>query len=425
MHTTPPSGRHELAPAPPPDRGPDDTLGLVMGGGGARAAYQAGVLRHIARRFPELRVPVITGVSAGAINAALLASHHGSFAQAVEELEGLWAGLTMESVFRVDLRSLLLHALRWSLQLLTGSLHRTPRVRGLVDTSPLRAFLAETLHSVDGEITGVGYNLASDRLRAVALLTVSYTTGRSISWVQGKDVPEWERPLRRSRNTVLTVDHVMASAALPLFFPAVRIGEEWYGDGGIRLTAPLAPALHLGAARVLALSTHQTPTSEEADRHEVSGYPPPAQVLGLLVKAVFLDLLDQDARRVERLNGLLRSLPEERREGLRPIDLLVIRPSQNLAALAAEYEPRLPRGFRFMTRNLGTRRTRSADALSLVLFHPDYLRRLMDVGEEDAEARSDEIAAFLQRREPRTPAAPQGKGAVPLESGDSRKGATR
>ncbi|MGD8321725.1 MAG: patatin-like phospholipase family protein [Gemmatimonadota bacterium] len=387
----------ELA-APVPGSDPGD-LGLVMGGGGARAAYQVGFLRWIARNFPELRIPYITGVSAGAINAALLASHHGTLGQAVDELGSLWGHLTVRDVFRVDGRSLAWNALRWIMQLVSGGFGGPPSVRGLVDTQPLRRYLTEVLHAVGGELTGVRYNLDRGRLKAVAISTSSYSTGQSVTWVQGQDIREWERPQRRSRNTTLTVEHVMASAALPLFFPAVKLNNGWYGDGGIRLTAPLSPALHLGARKILAISTRYARTVSEADDPAVYGYPPPAQVLGVLMNSIFLDLLDADALRLDRLNRLLEALPRERRLGLRPVKMLVLRPSRDLGRLANEYEARLPGAFRFLTRGLGTRQTRSPDFLSLVLFEGEYLRALMEIGEADAEARAEELAAFLQEEE--------------------------
>jgi len=369
-------------------------LGLVMGGGGARAAFQVGVLRALARERPELAVPVLTGVSAGAINAAHLAAHHGTFQQSVAELSELWGHLQIENVFRVDPWSLTRILLRWARQLTSGGAGDSG-ARGFVDTEPLREFLKEVLHPVDGEMTGIGANLARGRLRALALSTSSYTTGQSITWVQGRDIRDWERPMRRSRQTILTVEHVMASAALPIFFPAVELEGQWLGDGGISLSAPLSPALHLGASRILAISTRHQPDAGEADRPVVRGYPPPAQVVGALFNAIFLDLLDQDALRMHRINQLLARLPREDWGGLRPISLQVIRPSTDLGRIATRFEPRLPRTFRFLTRGLGTRPSRSSDMLSVLMFQPDYLRALMDQGEADARARMGEILAFL------------------------------
>lgn len=388
--------RTEITPFTNASTGPGPAdLGIVMGGGGARAAYQVGFLRSIARRYPNLEIPYITGVSAGAINAAHLGAHHGTFQQAVEELTGLWGNLDAEHVFRTDSVSLGRQVFGTLRGLASGGRGGTDDLRGLVDTQPLREFLTEALHSVDGEITGVALNLARGRLKALALSTSSYTTGQSVTWVQGHAIPEWERPVRRSRNSVLTVEHVMASAALPLFFPAVQLTDGWYGDGGIRLTAPLSPVLHLGARRILAISTRYGKSLEEADRPLVQGYPPPAQIIGVLMNAIFLDLMDQDALRLERLNSLLERLKQEDREGLRPVRLLVLRPSVDLGRLAGRYEPRLPRVFRFLTRGLGTRATESPDFLSLILFQPDYLQALIETGESDAEARADEIDAFL------------------------------
>ncbi len=395
MTPAPPLAPLEEAQDASRSHGPLD-LGLVMGGGGARAAYQVGFLRFVARNFPQLQIPYITGASAGAINAALLASHHGSFLQAVGELSQLWKNLTVGDVFNVDVPSLTVNGFRWLRQLASGGRGTAPRVRGLVDTQPLRNYLTEVLHAVDGELTGVGYNLERGRLKAVAISTSSYSTGQSITWVQGSEIHEWQRARRRAVTAVITVEHVMASAALPLIFPAVRLDNAWYGDGGIRLTAPLSPALHLGARRVLAISTRYEGGDEEVEQSTIHGYPPPAQVAGILLNSVFLDLLENDALRLERLNRLLESLPPQKRDGLKPVRLLTLRPSMDLGKLAYEYEPQLPRAFRFLTRGLGTKQTRSPDFLSLVLFQPDYLRKLMEVGEADAEARGQEILDFLR-----------------------------
>lgn len=372
-------------------------LGIVLTGGGARAAYQVGLLRFLARRFPNLHLPIVSGVSAGAINAAHIASHHGTFAQAVEELVGLWQNLRVQDVFRTDSRSLLMNLFRWGAHLVSGGFRGGPRVRGLVDTQPLREYLCDVLHCVDRELTGVNYNLASGRLKAVGLSTSNYTTGQSVTWIQGTDaVDEWTRPRRIGRRATLTVEHVMASCALPLFFPAVQLPDGWYGDGGIRLSAPLSPALHLGAERILVMSTRYRGSQREADQPLVEGYPPPAQVMGQLVNSVFLDVLDQDAQRLELVNQLLRKLSPEEREGLRIVDSLTLRPSRDLAKLAGGHEPELPSLFRWLTRGLGTQETKSADALSMVMFEPSYLSELIDIGERDAAAREDELVAFVE-----------------------------
>jgi NTE family protein len=374
-----------------------DDLGVALGGGGARAAYQVGFLRALARLFPNLHVPYVTGVSAGAINAAHLASHHGTFLQSVQELSDLWERLEVHDVFRTDSPSLFINVMRWANQLLSGG---APGhyVKSLVDTQPLRSYLSDVLHAVDGELTGIAYNIETGRLRAAAISTSSYTTGQSITWIQGKNIQAWERPQRRAAPCTLTVEHVMASTALPLFFPAVELEDGWHGDGSIRLTAPLSPALHLGSRRIIAVSTRYAASYEEAAAPEVHGYPPPAQVAGVLLNSIFLDLLDNDALELERINELVARTPRERRNGLRPVKLLVLRPSIDLGKLSSAYEADMPRAFRFMTRGLGTQDIQSPDFLSFILFQHDYLCTLMDLGEKDSMARADEIERFI--REP-------------------------
>jgi len=370
-------------------------LALVMGGGGARGAYQVGLLRYLARRYPNLRLPILTGVSAGAVNVAHLAQHTGTFSAAVTSLEALWRALSPDQVFRVEAPHLFANFLRWGARLISGGTVAEAETRGLVDTTPLRVFLTRALRPRNGVLTGIDHNLARGSLRAVALSTTDYSTGQSIVWMHGRNIEEWERPKRRSVATRLTVEHVMGSSALPFFFPAVQIGDSWHGDGGIRLTAPLSPALHLGAHKILAISTRYDRTQEEANRPLIRGYPPPAQVLSILYNAIFLDLIDQDVLRLERMNFVLRKLPPEQRSGMRVVNILVLRPSRDLGKLSREYEPLLPGFFRFMTRGLGTHQTASPDILSLLMFQADYLGRLIELGEQDAEARAEEIEAFL------------------------------
>jgi NTE family protein len=373
----------------------NNDLAIVLTGGGARAAYQVGFLRCIARRMPDMRFPIITGVSAGAINAAYLASHAGTTEEAVDGLSKLWSDLTIEQVFEADSFSLFKHVLRWGGALLSGGRGLGGRVKGLVETEPLRRFLHGCLTTEGDEIVGIADNCDRGWLKAVALTTLDYATGRTVTWVQGREIDNWERSYRRSQATRMTVEHVMASASLPLFFPAVQLGDHWYGDGGIRLSAPLSPALHLGARRILAISTRYDRSNREADIPATAGYPPPAQIVGNLMNAVFLDLLDQDLERAETFNELLTMIPPEQRGDRKLVDVRVLRPSQDLGRLSAEFEPQLPKTFRFLTRGLGTRKTTSPDYLGWIMFEPGYLRQLIEIGEADAEKNFDEIAQFV------------------------------
>jgi NTE family protein len=249
---------------------------------------------------------------------------------------------------------------------------------------------------VDGEYIGIERNLERGRLKACALTALNYTTGQTVTWVQGRNVPSWHQARHRSVPSRICVDHVMASSSLPLFFPAVRLGDTWYGDGGIRLSTPLVPALRLGADRILAISPHYEPSSAEAELPKSRGYPPPAQILGHLVDAVFLDVLDEDVRRLQSLNSFLAKLPPEEHGGLRNVGTRIIRPSQSLGEIAAKYEPRLPGGFRHLVRSLGTRETNTSDFLSMVMFQPDYMARLIEIGEADGETRAEEVRELVE-----------------------------
>jgi NTE family protein len=376
-------------------------LCLALGGGGARGAYQVGVLRHMARRFPDLTVPLLTGVSAGGINAAQLANHTGDFATKVEALVDLWEHLSVERVFRVDAAALIKGLFQWGAELsFFGGQPWGPKVRGLVDTSPLRDYLCAGLKCVEGNLCGIDTNLAKGKLRAIALSTTSYHTGRTITFCQGRDVETWERLNRRGQLANLGVDHVLASAALPLFFPAIEVDGHWYGDGGLRLHAPLAPSIHLGASHVLAISTHFATERTEPAASERPSYPPPAQIAGHLMNSIFLDLFDQDAANLQRINRLLQDVPEEQRGELRPVELFVVRPSTDLGELSGEYEANLPRLFRFLTRRLGTKRSSSKDLLSLIMFQRDYVLELIHRGEQDAARCTEELEAFLRRATP-------------------------
>ncbi len=406
-------------------RGADD-LAIVLTGGGARAAYQVGFLRWVARHIPDAHFPIVSGVSAGAINAAFLAADPGPLAVAADRLCDLWTRLTADRVFRTDGPSLAGLVARWGIRLLAGGTPLAPAVRGLVDTSPLRGTLAGVFDSDprDGAIPGIADNIAAGRLWALALVTSHYGTGHSVVWTQGRDLREWERADRHSRNAALTLDHVLASSALPLFFPAVRLADGWHGDGGIRLTAPFSPALRLGANRVLAISTRYVADEGSSDL-DTPGHPPPIQIAGQLLNAVFLDDLDRDAQELERINLLLHDVAPEKRRGMREVELLVIRPSVDLSRLAAEYETHLPRVFRHLVRGLGSREIASPDLLSLLTFEPAYLRRLVALGETDAAARAEEIRALIvggsRRTAARESSAAPAAGAYASGKAESRR----
>lgn len=385
--------RAVLGFAPPATGRGGEKLAVMLTGGGARAAYQVGLIRGIARHFPHLQFQIVTGVSAGAINAAFLAATRGSISEKAEELARLWLELDCSSIFRFDWRTFLPFRSALASAFPKGKFRRP---HGLVDTTPLASLLKRILGcGLDDPIPGVVENISKGELHALALMTLDYSTGQSVRWVQGAEFEPFAGANRRTVQSDLTVRHVLASASLPFIFPAVRIGPSWHGDGGIRLAAPLSPAVHLGATRIIAMSTGYQRTDVEASTPVVQGYPPAAQILGQLVNAVFLDVIDEDVLRMERMNQMLRALEPRERDGLRPIELMVLRPSRDLSKLAVEYQHRLPRNVKLLTRALGANETESPDLVSLLMFEPQYTKRLIELGEADVDARLDEVRAFL------------------------------
>ncbi|HEV8381551.1 MAG TPA: patatin-like phospholipase family protein [Gemmatimonadales bacterium] len=365
----------------------------MLAGGGARAAYEVGVLAAIAERAPGLEFPIVTGVSAGAINAVYLAAHPGSLAPAVGELRAQWSRLVVERVYRIRLshvaRGLLLELAHAAF----GRGGEAPAVRGLVDMSPLRDFLGANI-----DFAQLDAKSAAGRLRAVAVSATAYDTGQTVTFVHGPDAPTWRRALRYAVRTRLTLDHLMASAALPILFPAVQIGDGFYGDGSVRQTAPLAPAIHLGARAILVVTQRSDPqrVPPPPPAPAPPEYPALAEVIGLLLHAIFLDALEADAERLERINRLVATLPEAQRpDGLRPVRLLLLRPSRDLGALAAGYQAKLPPLMRWLVRGMGGQRATAADFLSYLLFDPAYTNALVELGYADVRAQWSRIEQFL------------------------------
>ncbi len=372
-----------------------DDLALVLTGGGARAAYQVGVLRFLAERRPDLGVPILTGVSAGSINAAFLASHDGSFSSAARRLCEIWLEMELDLLLRTGAFSLAGKFSRWGLRLSSGGARFAPEQQGLVDTQPLRRFLEHHLGKVDGVLEGLHDNIRSGRLRSFAITAIDWSSGETVDWIAGRHDDSFRAPYRRSERGAITVEHVMASTSLPILFPAVRLLGSWYGDGGIRESDPLWPAQALGADRILAVSTRPAPSAAGAPIFGRRRYPPLAQILGVLSNAIFLDVLDDDFARLELRRKLLEKISPAEREGHRPVRGMLIRPSADLGALAARYQRQLPRAFRFLMGGLGTRESEGGDFLSLVMFVPEYLERLIELGEQDAAARGEELLDFV------------------------------
>ncbi|HLB38099.1 MAG TPA: patatin-like phospholipase family protein [Gemmatimonadales bacterium] len=366
-------------------------LAIVLSGGGARAAYQVGVLAAVAERLPNLSIPIITGVSAGAINATYLAGHRGPLSRAVKELQGEWLRLTSDQVYRLPATGVAKATARVLGRRLR--LRREPGVHGLLDVRPLARFLRAVV-----DFEGIDHNIAAGRLKALALSATSYATGETVTFVHGTpDVPIWQRAQRSAIREQISITHVLASCAIPIIFPAVRLDGGFYGDGSVRQTAPLSPAIHLGARRVLAIGMRAATLPGVPSTLEGQDYPTPAQVTALLLHSVFLDALDADVERLQRVNRLLEALPPgiSLPEDMRLIKLFRIRPSRDLGAMARGYVPRLPMLMDLIVKSIGGREERGADFLSYLLFEPEYTGLLMELGHEDAMAQWGEMEGLL------------------------------
>ncbi len=377
------------------------TLGLILTGGGARAAYQVGALRAIVEVVGDGRnpFPVITGVSAGAINGAALAASADDFSGGVRRLAATWLTLNPERVYRTDVLSVASIGGRWIRNLTSGGLVTLRQVNHLLDTTPLRELLTERipLDTIPGHI-------AAGRLRALGVTATSYLTGTAVTFFDGPPgLNAWARSRRLGRHERLTIDHVMASAAIPVFFPPVRLGDTYYGDGQIRLTEPLSPAIHLGADRLLAVGVRYLRTAEETQSlntdQAAQRVLPVSQVAGVLLNALFLDHLDSDTERLERINHSLGlatpkgGLQDE--SPFRVIPVLTLRPSRELGGLAADQMDHFPRVVRYLLRGMGAGRRGGSDLVSYLAFERSYVDRLQTLGYEDTLARRGELEEFF------------------------------
>jgi NTE family protein len=366
---------------------------LVLSGGGARAAYQVGCLRQISREIPGYRPKIITGVSAGAINAAYLASHRGAWSDAIDSLIELWLKLETGKVYHTDIGRLAHRVFLLIARIITGGRIGQLNLRGMVDNRPLELFLSGVLEHQDFRLQGIKENIEEKLLDSVAVIGTDYGSGRSLAWVEGAGENIWNRSQVAAEAVELSIKHVMASSALPFFFPAVELDGRWYGDGGIRLNAPLSPAMHLGANRILAVSPRAPRKVPGADEKTV--YPPAGQIAGVLLNSIFLDLLDYDALQMNRINRLLDEIPEDSRGKYRQVEVMVLRPRQDLGKLAAEHEITLPRLFRYFESGLAGKGSKGADALSMVIFEREYIELLIRLGEVDTAEKMGEIKSFL------------------------------
>ncbi len=379
--------------------------GLVLVGGGARGAYQAGVLQGLAEilgaHFGNRPLfDIVTGISAGGINAAYVASKADRMADGIGGLAALWGDLQIEQVVRTDARSLFSIGTRWLRDLtLGGVVPSTAPSNHLLDTTPLREFLTANL-----DFEAIARHIASEILHGFAVSATSYTTGTAVTFFDGRDGLEtWMRSSRLGWRTRIGLDHILASASIPILFEPVFVEGAFYGDGGIRMSTPLSPAIHLGSDRVVAISVRH-PRSDASTvqinrEGDKQGDISVADIAGVLLNAAFMDDLESDAERLTRINQTIALIAEERRaehpHRLRSIPLLVIRPSLDLGALAGDQFRRLPFTLRYLTKGIGASEERGIEFLSYLAFDRTYTRPLIEIGREDALAQKDEIEAFF------------------------------
>lgn len=379
--------------------------GLVLTGGGARAAYQAGVLKGVGEILGEkgdyFPFPIVSGISAGAINASFVAHQGDSYRDMAAFLEQTWGELTLESVVRTDFRSFAVLSTRWLKDLgLGGWFGSGGGSTYLLDTTPLQRLLGSVVsfHQIHA-------NLKSGKLHGVAFSATNYTTGMGISFYDGAPgIKPWCRAARVGVRDRLTLRHVLASASIPMLFPPVRLKGSYYGDGSVRLNAPLSPAIHLGADKLFVIGMrHKQPEETPGTHAEPRGRPARevtlADIAGVLLNANFFDTLDADVERMERINQTVSLLSKEARlahpQGLRAIPIFLIRPSQDLGTLASDEFKRFPRLLRHFLSGIGASYDQGWDLLSYLAFDKTYTRLLLALGREDALARRDEIEAFF------------------------------
>ena len=371
--------------------GEEAVTALILPGGGARGAYQVGVLRAIAELVPKGAnpFPVICGTSAGAINAAVMASHAHEFQVGVDRLGHFWSTMHCARIYRTDAVAVLKSAARWALSLALGP-GLVAQPRSLLDNEPLRRFLERTL-----QLDGIAEAIDLGALRGVSVTASGYSRAAAVSFFQANpEIEPWERARRSGECAQLMVEHLLASAALPLLFPAERIGNEYFGDGGMRMLAPLSPAIHLGANRLLVISTRdETPDPPPA---EPAMYPSLGEIGGYLLDTIFMDTLNADLNRLERINRTLEKVPGEHRHSTNLVDIatLVIRPSRDLRAVTHEHVADIPFAVRKLLRVLGGwgRDWRMA---SYLLFESPYCRELMELGYADGLRQRERLQAFL------------------------------
>ncbi len=358
-------------------------LGLVLTGGGARAAYQVGVLKGIAEmlgRGARSPFPVITGTSAGAVSAIALAADAAHFGRAVYAIERVWREFRIHQVFRADAATMLRSGVQWMLALLTGGwLVRPPRA--LLDNTPLWELLRGKLN-----FDGIPRALYKTHLHAVGICATSYSSSEAVTFFAGRPgIEPWVQAFRRGERVQLTLDHLIASLSMPFLFRPIALHGQYYGDGAMRQVSPLGPAIHLGADRLLVVGVGD-PEMPGIGMCDPKAEPSFGQLFGFMLDSLFMDQLRADQERIRRYNET---------PGVRRIETMIVTPSADLGEVALRHRRELPRAMRVLLRTMGANNSAGTQLLSYLLFERGYTRELIALGQRDARARAPELRAFL------------------------------
>lgn len=373
---------------------------LILSGGGARAAYQVGVLKALADILPpqiENPFPIICGTSAGAINALALAAHPGNFKESVTALATMWSNLHIGQVYLYGWGDLLKGLGLLGLSLFNQGVGRQ-RPLSLLDNSPLWDLLGSRIH-----FENIDKAIASGKLFAVSVSAMGYTSGHSVNFYQGHpDIESWNRYRRMGVATPMRLEHLIASSAIPTIFPAVRIGSEYFGDGALRQLAPISPALHLGAESLFVVGVSGNRTSKAKKKPPIKHSPSMGQIVGHLFNSAFVDSLEGDIEHLERMNQLIKLIPPEKLQEssvkLRVVNNMIISPSSPLDAIAGRNVRYLPKSLRFFLRAIGaTAKGGGATAASYLLFSTEFISELIELGYQDTIAESESILEFFAK----------------------------
>ncbi len=366
----------------------------MLSGGGARGAYQAGVFQGLVEigvlAGPEPAFDIIVGSSAGSLNAGLVAAYADDAGAAADELVDVWSKVEAGDVFRTDMRTLGSIGARWAWDLSFGGAMRKVQPKALLDTAPLRELLKRI------SFRRIAAHVKSGTLHSLAVAATDLYTSNGYMFVQGNpDIEPWERSRWRIQKTRISIDHLMASSAIPIFFPSIEIQGRHFGDGCIRNTAPLSPAINLGADRIVAIGV-QGPGPEEPRKSKKLPPPSIAQIAGVLLDAVMLDAIEVDVEHSGRVNSSLLKCPSpDEHKPFRGVEVLWLRPSQRVGAIAAELQDRVPAIVHYLLRGLGTEES-ITELLSYLLFDPIFCGRLIELGRADVVASKKEIEEFFE-----------------------------